>query len=1052
MKHVFVIMTLMTALVWGAGAQVAVDFQADVSLGRAPLEVTFTDTTSTGGALITGWLWEFGDGATSTSPNPSHTYTGPGSRTVTLTVTVGGSAYARTKQRFINVANPASLAAGNVDLAAAVVIVNPGTPPTAEAKAPEVLSEEVQKRTGFTWPTTTAMPAAGTVIAITSDRGGAAAPEGYALFVEDAGTRKIVWVLGNDSRGALFGTGALLRALECRSGSAILPGPPNISTAPAYPIRGHQLGYRNTNNTCDAWDKTVYEQYIRDLVVFGANTVENVYSLTPGASPHFTSTPEQMHIELSRICADYDVDYSLWAPVETTLPGSAATELAAQEALYQKLPRLDAVFVPGGDPGNNEPLQVLDYLEDLAALLHSYFPDAELWVSNQGFEPDENDAFFNFLQTHQPDYLTGVVYGPWTKLSIAEERSRTPIKYPIRLYPDLTHNVRCQFPQKDFDRAFAHVLGREAINPSPMASIVQHDAHAPATVGFVGYSDGVHDDVNKCVWTQRAWDPTASAETAVLDYARFFFGPDAAPAASNAIFALEDNWSHPAGTNTGIDATFAAWTALETAYPGLQANWRWNLCLVRAYYDMYLRNRVIDEAALELQARAWLAQAPSLGSTAAMANAATELQKAGTLSPAQQARRSHILGLCNDLWGQIKFQPSTRAPYLASGLERGCIMDTIDHPVNDRYYLEYEFAQISGLLGEEARISALETILDWEDPGAGGFYDDLGNVERQPHLVQQLPWEQDPGRVDSTGQEFTWHNMNYVDIGKAAGRLSWQDQAYTLYGEPLKMRYTGLDVAARYRLKGTYAGRFNPVMTCTADGIYPVHGAIPCVVYPPHEFAVPHNATRDGILNLQWDLVSGRGCQLAEIWLTVDDTDGDGSPDAVDYDDDNDGIPDIQDPYPYDTDNNGVTNFDDPDNDGDGLLDTFETTNGLNPNDADTDNDSLPDGWEVDHPPLDPAKPDTDGNGTPDGEEDPDSDGWDNYSEMLAGTNPYDETDFPGNVPGDVNGSGKVDAVDVQLVINAALSIAVPYNCDINDDGEVNAVDVQLVINAALAR
>ncbi|HQE77021.1 MAG TPA: hypothetical protein PLK00_11380, partial [Candidatus Hydrogenedentes bacterium] len=194
-----------------------------------------------------------------------------------------------------------------------------------------------------------------------------------------------------------------------------------------------------------------------------------------------------------------------------------------------------------------------------------------------------------------------------------------------------------------------------------------------------------------------------------------------------------------------------------------------------------------------------------------------------------------------------------------------------------------------------------------------------------------MPWEQDPGRVDSTGQEFTWHNMNYVDIGKAAGRLSWQDQAYTLYGEPLKMRYTGLDVAARYRLKGTYAGRFNPVMTCTADGIYPVHGAIPCVVYPPHEFAVPHNATRDGILNLQWDLVSGRGCQLAEIWLTVDDTDGDGSPDAVDYDDDNDGIPDIQDPYPYDTDNNGVTNFDDPDNDGDGLLDTFETTNGLNP-------------------------------------------------------------------------------------------------------------------------
>ena len=76
---------------------------------------------------------------------------------------------------------------------------------------------------------------------------------------------------------------------------------------------------------------------------------------------------------------------------------------------------------------------------------------------------------------------------------------------------------------------------------------------------------------------------------------------------------------------------------------------------------------------------------------------------------------------------------------------------------------------------------------------------------------------------------------------------------------------------------------------------------------------------------------------------------------------------------------------------------------------------------EVDHPPLDPAKPDTDGNGTPDGEEDRQR-RLGQLQRNARGTNPYDETDFPGNVPGDVNGSGKVDAVDVQLVINAALA------------------------------
>ena len=53
----------------------------------------------------------------------------------------------------------------------------------------------------------------------------------------------------------------------------------------------------------------------------------------------------------------------------------------------------------------------------------------------------------------------------------------------------------------------------------------------------------------------------------------------------------------------------------------------------------------------------------------------------------------------------------------------------------------------------------------------------------------------------------------------------------------------------------------------------------------------------------------------------------------------------------------------------------------------------------------------------------------------------------------DVNLSGAVDAVDVQLIINAALGLqvdAVYTNIDFDPSGEANAIDVQLVINAAL--
>ncbi|MBI4557673.1 MAG: carboxypeptidase regulatory-like domain-containing protein, partial [Candidatus Hydrogenedentes bacterium] len=54
--------------------------------------------------------------------------------------------------------------------------------------------------------------------------------------------------------------------------------------------------------------------------------------------------------------------------------------------------------------------------------------------------------------------------------------------------------------------------------------------------------------------------------------------------------------------------------------------------------------------------------------------------------------------------------------------------------------------------------------------------------------------------------------------------------------------------------------------------------------------------------------------------------------------------------------------------------------------------------------------------------------------------------------PMNIDGVGDVNAVDVQLVINAALSISTGFDCDVNDSGNVDAVDVQLVINAALGK
>jgi len=58
-------------------------------------------------------------------------------------------------------------------------------------------------------------------------------------------------------------------------------------------------------------------------------------------------------------------------------------------------------------------------------------------------------------------------------------------------------------------------------------------------------------------------------------------------------------------------------------------------------------------------------------------------------------------------------------------------------------------------------------------------------------------------------------------------------------------------------------------------------------------------------------------------------------------------------------------------------------------------------------------------------------------------------------VPTDVNGDGKVDSVDVQLVINAVLKSSPTkdgVNPDANRDGQVNSLDLQAVVNGAVGR
>ncbi len=91
------------------------------------------------------------------------------------------------------------------------------------------------------------------------------AAEGFAIAVKG----DTVFLVGRDPRGVLYAAGRLLRAMELRPRKISLSRSTQVSTSPKYPMRVHQLGYRNAATSYDLWTEETYEQYLRELAIFG---------------------------------------------------------------------------------------------------------------------------------------------------------------------------------------------------------------------------------------------------------------------------------------------------------------------------------------------------------------------------------------------------------------------------------------------------------------------------------------------------------------------------------------------------------------------------------------------------------------------------------------------------------------------------------------------------------------------------------------------------------------------------------------------------------------
>ena len=155
-----------------------------------------------------------------------------------------------------------------IDLSDATILLSPNIKSPVRESAGEILSEEIASRTSLqltrseSWSNETIIACA---LSGDKDLYGESLPlrqgndfpefkkEGYRLYHEVRNSKNILWIIGADARGILYGIGKLLATSLTKDNQIQLTSGTDIASSPEFPLRGHQFGYRNTANSWDAW-------------------------------------------------------------------------------------------------------------------------------------------------------------------------------------------------------------------------------------------------------------------------------------------------------------------------------------------------------------------------------------------------------------------------------------------------------------------------------------------------------------------------------------------------------------------------------------------------------------------------------------------------------------------------------------------------------------------------------------------------------------------------------------------------------------------------------
>ncbi len=762
-------------------------------------------------------------------------------------------------------------------------------------------------------------------------------PEGFLLKLLHGSSPPTLVAAGVDSRGCLYAVGEILRRVVVHDNAFELPDHLDLRTAPAFEIRGTQYGQSHVAKKLAHvrdWTTAETERVILDYALAGAN----IFSTAPGPRFDFIKSFGLMTQGGFGANTGTDPKHPEWNAFESigrtgyvclSEPGAREYMLRKCESQFKNSPTYDLVKFHGGDGGGCECDRCNPYgkkfihlVEQMATIIHRYHPTTRVYFTNQKFDDEDDQAIFDYLNEKPRDWLWAWGYGPGSDATTWQPGHRQthrmdlfrypgfgpyglypkeilhqmPKRHALLFYNEITHWKYAQhayiqmYPRADRngdlpppwsheiyerqpDQALTMVYNRLSFYAWPRFYHRVFNDLMPYGIGDITHSSGHHDHFNQWMWQRLLWAPRTTIQDVVDEYCTTWFGPQAAPNMAEALFQLEENLAEqpdtPLKDKQGISHYYDLVQQAGEQMPPhmMKENWLWRMHMQKATLDCYVQLAVRRQH--ELQKRVEQHLAMSLDST--------DLNNA-----IDQAF----------LWfDQIK-ESSQMVRLREEAGRLGEQSNQLFGVRNEGYFnLEHDFLGLGWLKRQlerarnaptDEKLELLSMIVDYENPGEGGFYDNLGTANVAPHVTFGYPYD---------------HGQPYVSEMLAEGNRPSQRSMHFTQNEDqgVTLTYQDLDPAATYRIRFTlvrpwFQERYRMRMNQKSQTIFADKHVLAQNVELPEQmsdfftYEIPSTATRDGKLTIrfarakdvargdrvtveQWRNSGGWGTLVSEAWL-----------------------------------------------------------------------------------------------------------------------------------------------------------------------------------------